>query len=87
MAVTPMKFLGGVSVAALPVIAIAYSARPTFSNAIKSKLDQEREELKKQHEYKTDFYQPNEKQDRLLVNYLKRTDKKSSGYTPDLPHV
>ncbi|KAG7909667.1 hypothetical protein KL906_002423 [Ogataea polymorpha] len=87
MAVTPMKFFAGVSVAAFPVITIAYFARPTFSNAIKSKLDQERVELKKQHEYKTDFYQPNEKQDRLLVNYLKRTDTKASAYTPDLPHV
>ncbi|KAF6010326.1 hypothetical protein HII13_003100 [Brettanomyces bruxellensis] len=88
MAGTAVKFFGGVLLAAVPVLLTTYLARPTFANAIGSRLSQE-EEIRKKNEdakYDTDKYNMNVKNDKLMKNFVKRGDGKARDEYKDLVH-
>ncbi|ODV83362.1 hypothetical protein CANARDRAFT_30128 [[Candida] arabinofermentans NRRL YB-2248] len=78
--VTPLQFLGCVSVVAVPLGITAVYARPTFANAIKSKLDQERIEAQKKHYTKSDVYPVSLAEDELIKKYLATGDGKAREY-------
>ncbi|GME75749.1 unnamed protein product [[Candida] boidinii] len=78
---TLLKGLFAASLAAVPLLATTLVARPTFANAIDNKFVQEELEKKRSHNYKSDFYTPNQSQDKILKDYLAGGDGKPREYT------
>lgn len=72
MAITPLKFAAGVALVAIPLFATTTFCRPSFANAINNHLVQEELEAKRQHEFKTDFYEKDEARDEMLERYVAR---------------
>lgn len=67
--VSAAKALGGIALVVVPLVASSYFARPTFANAIQSKMDQEAVEAKRNHQYSMDGYAANAKTDKILKKY------------------
>ncbi|TID17255.1 hypothetical protein CANINC_004019 [Pichia inconspicua] len=80
--ITPVKFISGVLLVAVPLFATTYYSRPTFANAINHHLIQEELEAKRQHNYKTDYYEKDESKDELLKNYVKKGTGKARDFHP-----
>ncbi len=88
MAATTVKFFGGVLLAAVPVLLTSYLARPTFANAIGSRLSQE-EEVKRRNteaKYDTEKYNADAKSDELIKKFVKRGDGKAREEYKNLVH-
>ncbi|KGK40595.1 hypothetical protein JL09_g163 [Pichia kudriavzevii] len=69
MAVTPLKFMFGVALVAVPLFATTFVTRPSFANAINNHLIQEEMEARRQHNYKTDHYEVDKDHDKMLAEY------------------
>ncbi|VEU21333.1 DEKNAAC102626 [Brettanomyces naardenensis] len=80
--ISAAKFLGGVLLVAVPLLGSTYFARPTFANAINSKLVQEEIEKKKHHEFSSDVYPRSASQDEIISNYLKTGPGKAREFKP-----
>ncbi|OUT20101.1 hypothetical protein CAS74_004841 [Pichia kudriavzevii] len=75
MAVTPLKFMFGVALVAVPLFATTFVTRPSFANAINNHLIQEEMEARRQHNYKTDHYE-------MLAEYAAKGKGKVREFTP-----
>lgn len=82
MAITPLKFAAGIALVAIPLAATTLFCRPSFANAINNHLIQEEMEAKRQHNYKTDFYDKNVARDQMLAAYAKQGQGKAREFTP-----
>lgn len=78
----PAKFAAGVLLVAIPLYATTTFCRPSFANAINNHLLQEEMEAKRQHQYKSDFYEKNEQRDEMLAAYAIRGKGKAREFTP-----
>ncbi|GMM32012.1 hypothetical protein DAMA08_047570 [Martiniozyma asiatica (nom. inval.)] len=85
MSITPAKFIGAVSLVAVPLFATTVYCRPSFANAINNHLIQEEMEAKRQHLYKTDFYEKNEEKDAMLKAYVIKGNGRAREFEPVLP--
>lgn len=82
MAITPLKFTAGVLLVAVPLFATTLFCRPSFANAINNHLLQEEMEAKRQHNYKTDFYEKNAAKDKMLADYVVKGNGKARSFVP-----
>lgn len=76
------KFVFGTLLVAVPLAATTLFCRPTFANAINNHLVQEEMEAKRQHNYKTDFYEKSSSRDEILRDYAKKGQGKARDFTP-----
>jgi phosphoenolpyruvate synthase/pyruvate phosphate dikinase len=83
MAITPLKFTAGIALVAVPLFATTMFCRPSFANAINNHLLQEELEAKRQHNYKTDFYEKDEAKDKILADYAIKGKGKARVFTPN----
>jgi len=82
MSVSPVKFIAGVALVAVPLFATTAFARPSFANAINNHLLQEEMEAKRQHNYKTDYYEVNKAKDKMLAEYVIKGNGRAREFTP-----
>ncbi|QPG72791.1 hypothetical protein FOA43_000093 [Brettanomyces nanus] len=80
--VSAAKFLGGILLVAIPLVGTSYFARPTFANAINSKLVQEDIEKNRKHNYSSDGYNPSKSQDEIIKRYMKSGSGKARDFKP-----
>lgn len=69
---TPVMFISGVLLVAVPLFATTTFCRPSFANAINNHLVQEELEAKRQHNYKSDFYEKDDQRNQMLTEYAIR---------------
>jgi hypothetical protein len=69
---TPVMFISGVLLVAIPLFATTTFCRPSFANAINNHLVQEELEAKRQHNYKSDFYEKDDQRNQMLAEYAIR---------------
>lgn len=82
MVSTPVKFISGVLLVAIPLGLTTTFCRPSFANAINNHLIQEEMEAKRRHEYKTDFYEKSDSHDKMLAEYALKGKGKARDFTP-----
>ncbi|GMM43903.1 hypothetical protein DAPK24_004780 [Pichia kluyveri] len=82
MSISPVKFIAGVALVAVPLSLTTLYCRPSFANAINNHLIQEEMEARRQHNYKTDFYNKDQAHDDMLANYAQKGAGKARDFTP-----
>ncbi|KAG0688883.1 hypothetical protein C6P40_000382 [Pichia californica] len=72
----------GVLLVAIPLGLTTTFCRPSFANAINNHLIQEEMEAKRQHNYKTDFYQKSDSHDKMLSDYAEKGKGRARNFIP-----